>query len=115
MTAKVKPEVSQSSPVLLSSSSRKAPLFQPIPPQNHIKEEEEGEEEEEVGNEQFQDASDNLPNIQPPLDLLSIEPTSSSDIIPRPTSSASNYSSSSNNNKSVSGKPFGRRSIIVCR
>lgn len=113
MTAKVKPEVSQSSPVL-PSSSRKAPLFQPIPPQNNIKEEEEEEEEEEegeVGNEQFQDASDDLPDIQPPLDLLSNEPTSSSDIIPRPTSSASSHSSL--NNKSVSGKPFGRRSIIV--
>lgn len=88
--------ISQSSPIL---SSSRAPLFQPIPSQNNIKEEEEEEEEE------YMDASNNLPDLQPPLDLT-IEPSSSSDIL-MPTSSASSI-------KSVSCKPFGRRSIIVC-
>ncbi|CAO3653961.1 unnamed protein product [Mucor hiemalis] len=95
MTAKVKPVISQSSPLL---SSSRAPLFQPIPSQNNIKEEEEEEEEA------YMDASNNLPDLQPPLDLT-IEPSSSSDIL-RPASSASSI-------KNVSGKPFGRRSIIL--
>lgn len=81
--------ISQSSPLL----SSRTPLFQP---QQNIKEEEEEEEEDT-----FLDATESP----------TVEPTSSSDII-RPSSSASTNSSLKSFD-STTGKPFGRKSIIV--
>lgn len=82
------PVISQSSPLL----SSRTPLFQP---QQNIKEEEEEEEDT------FLDATESP----------TVEPTSSSDIV-RPSSSASTNSSLKSFD-STTGKPFGRKSIIV--
>ncbi|CAO3630784.1 unnamed protein product [Mucor fragilis] len=121
LTANVKPQTSQSSPLRLSTSqSFKSTTFShnttPTTATHSsssnkpngisdIKEEDEEEEEEE----QFLDASEELPEqVASPVDFL-VEPTSSSDFI-KPSRS----SSSSSLSRTQEGRPaFGRRSILA--
>ncbi|KAL9539643.1 hypothetical protein MBANPS3_010145 [Mucor bainieri] len=121
VTANVKPQTSQSSPLRLSTSqSFRSTTFShnaPINTATHsnsnnkpnsisdIKEEDEEEDEEE----QFLDASEELPElVASPVDF-SVEPTSSSDFI-KPSRS----SSSSSLSRTQEGKAaFGRRSILA--
>ncbi|KAL7320131.1 hypothetical protein PS15m_000050 [Mucor circinelloides] len=117
LTANVKPQTSQSSPLRLSTSQNfKSTTFNHnanINTSNHsnsnnkpnsisdIKEEDEDEDED-----QFLDASEELPEQ---IVDLTVEPTSSSDFI-KPSRS----SSSSSLSKTQDSKPtFGRRSILV--
>lgn len=117
VTANVKPQTSQSSPLRLSTSQNfKSTTFNHdanINTSNHsnsnnkpnsisdIKEEDEEEDED-----QFLDASEELPEQ---IVDLTVEPTSSSDFI-KPSRS----SSSSSLSKTHDSKPtFGRRSILV--
>ncbi|KAG1093907.1 hypothetical protein G6F42_018859 [Rhizopus arrhizus] len=117
LTANVKPQTSQSSPLRLSTSQNfKSTTFNHdanINTSNHsnsnnkpnsisdIKEEDEEEDED-----QFLDASEELPEQ---IVDLTVEPTSSSDFI-KPSRS----SSSSSLSKTHDSKPtFGRRSILV--
>ncbi|KAK4521679.1 Respiratory supercomplex factor 1, mitochondrial [Mucor velutinosus] len=121
LTANVKPQTSQSSPLRLSTSqSFKSTTFThntTINTHNNTNDtpnsisdiKEEDEEEEEEGEEQFLDASEELPEqVASPVDF-SVEPTSSSDFI-KPSRS----SSSSSLSKTQESKPaFGRRSILA--
>ncbi|KAI8641564.1 hypothetical protein BD408DRAFT_388755 [Parasitella parasitica] len=109
LTANVKPQTSQSSPLRLSTtfnhnntiSSNKANSI------SEIKEEDEDQDDED---DQFLDASEELPDqVQTEVDFT-IEPTSSSDYT-KPSRSSSPSSSLS---KEQDNKPlFGRRSILV--
>lgn len=116
VTANVKPQTSQSSPLRLSTAhSFKSTTFnhnntatmnnKP----NSISDIKEEEEEEDEDDEQFLDASEELPEQILKEANFTIEPSSSSDFI-QPNRPSSSLSLS----KTQDSKPmFGRRSILV--
>lgn len=71
------------------------------------------QEEEEEDEEQFLDASEELPEQEFRQLDLTVEPTSSSDIIKTSRSTSSSTSTTSSIKSLDNHKPFGRRSIIV--
>lgn len=93
MTTQINPIASQSSPLLLSTTQ----TFKTASPINNDIQ----EEEEEDDDEQFLDASEELPQQE-----FTLEPSQDSTNQTASSSSAHNYDI-------VTGKPFGRRSIIV--
>lgn len=118
VTANVKPQTSQSSPLRLSTAQNfksttlnhknTATINNKPNSISDIKEEEEGEDDDD-DDEQFLDASEELPEQTLKEVNFTIEPSSSNDFI-KPSKS----SSSSSLSKTQDSKPtFGRRSILV--
>lgn len=97
VTTKINPMASQSSPLLLSTTQ----TFKPASLINNDIQEEDEEEDE-----QFLDASEESPQQE-----FTVE--SSNDFIKQIPSASSSTTSSTKSLDIVTGKPFGRRSIIV--